>query len=56
MDCTAAATNLKNLLVAHGNAETQVAALGKLKLFKHIYYYKMKFRQYRAKQKDELNK
>ena len=30
MDCVVAATNLKNLLVAHGNAEAQVSALGKL--------------------------
>ena len=32
MDCIVAATNLKNLLVAHGNAEAQVYALGKLLL------------------------
>ena len=30
MDCVAAASDLKMLLVAHSNAETQVAVLGKL--------------------------
>ena len=29
MDCVAAAADLKKLLVAHSNAETQVSGLGK---------------------------
>ena len=36
MDCVVAATYLKNLLVAHGNAEAQVSALGKLSLCSYI--------------------
>ena len=32
MDCISAASNLKNLLVAHGHAEAQVSALGKFYL------------------------
>ena len=36
MDCVVAATELKNLLVAHGNAEAQISALGKLLLCFYI--------------------
>ena len=33
MDCTAAASDLRELLVAHSNAERQVSLLGKLHLY-----------------------
>ena len=33
MDCVAAATDLKKLLVAHSHAETQVSVLGKSTYF-----------------------
>ena len=36
MDCVVAATKLKNLLVAHGNAEAQVSVLGKFLLCSYI--------------------
>ena len=38
MDCFTAASDLKKMLVAHSNAETQVSVLGKLFYFKNTLF------------------